>query len=101
MHHFRIAARPGIRGVVLHPWGEVIFRTLNAARAHQLWRSGHPNIHITHKAAAAHYAAASVDERIALLPLCRTADEVEAIVAVRISAKIRRAADKRLEELAG
>ena len=95
--HFTNATRTN--RLVCYVFGLVRFRELPLARAQAMWEKGMGYVRITAEGAKVLYADKTVQERVALLAKCRTVEEVEAILAVKPGAQIRKAADVRILEL--
>lgn len=98
-HYFSLVARPGIKGVVTSAFGRVLFNKVREVQAKHLWLGGFPYLHITAEGARALFDGTTLEQRKALLDLCRTPKEVAAIVGIKPGKAIEKAGEDRLAEL--
>lgn len=98
--YFSLGTRKGVRVVVLPGHGAVRLAEASLDTARIIWERREPYYHITPAGARELYGDRNADSLQRLLPNCRTADEVAAIVKLRKSNKaLQAAAIERLREL--
>jgi hypothetical protein len=99
--YFTAAVPKGIGGLYHSEHGIITFRKLSLKRAQQLWEDGLPQLHLLPEGARALYGKRKAEERIALVKLCKTVAEVDALFSIRgTNAALKKAITNRLKELA-
>lgn len=98
--YFEYNGRPGVARILSEDHGEVTFRKLKPARAHKLWLAGFSYLAITREGAKHFLTDTTEAERIQLMAVCKTGNEVEAVLKVSTAhAGLKKAAAERMAEL--